>query len=253
MYSNNGNSYKETIETLRNSSEFTHLTNEVYLDYAANGVYMTSLVKEYALKLAPQTPQTSCSLFSNPHSHSQSGSYTNMFIELTREKILNMFNTTQNEYDLVYVHNVTDGLKLLADNFNFNFQEEEEEVKESNIDESSCFVYLNDNHTSVLGMREIVTAANVYCAFESDSFKDSLDLTLVKSKKCYSKHRQRHLFVYPAQSNFNGRKYAFDLLEKVKSNALMMKRSNFYPFIFLIVSKPIEDNLEITQNILRGF
>jgi len=239
MYSNNGNNYKETIETLRNSPEFTHLTNEVYLDYAANGVYMTSLVKEYALKLAPPTPQTSsCSLFSNPHSHSQSGSYTNMFIELTREKILNMFNTTQNEYDLVYVHNVTDGLKLLAENFNFNFHEEEEVekgVEESSIDEnsSSCFVYLNDNHTSVLGMREIVTAANVYCAFESDSPKDSLDLTLVKAKQCFSKHRQRHLFVYPAQSNFNGRKYAFDLLEKVKSNALMTKRSNFYSFFYI--------------------
>lgn len=228
--------YKETITNMRRSSEFSHLSNQTYLDMAANGVYMTSLIQEYSNKLAPIQPQSSCSLFSNPHSHSSSGSYTNMFIELTREKILNMFNTTQNEYDLVYVYNVTDGLKLLAENFNFNFQNEEE-INESNNDGSSCFVYLNDNHTSVLGMREIVKSENVYCAFEN-SINDSLDFTLVKSSNFLSKYRQRHLFVYPAQSNFNGRKYDFDLIEKVKCHPLMRNRSNLKYCLFIRITFP---------------
>ena len=233
-----GLSYKDTIEYLRNSqesnSEFAHLKDEVFLDHAANGIYTTSLIREYALKLAPSQIHSSHSLFSNPHSHSQSGLYTNMYVELTREKILNMFNTNQREYDLIFVHNVTDGLKLLAENFNFESQLDEEQgishISQSNTnEETSCFVYLNDNHTSVLGMREIVSAKNIYCVFENES-GEYLDVKLVKStpiSESSSRLKQRNLFVYPLQSNFNGRKYDFNLIEKVKRHPLMIKRSIF--------------------------
>ena len=217
--------YREIIENLRrNGVEFGHLATQIYLDHAANGIYMTSLIREYALKLAPEANSSTWSLLSNPHSHSQSGIYTNMCVELTREKILNMFNTTHNEYDIVYVSNVSEGLKLLAENFNFQLDDTENED-----DDGSSFVYLNDNHTSVLGMREIVSAKNVYCAYESSDNK-LFDIKLVRSVGLASitGERHRNLFVYPAQSNFNGRKYEFDLVEVIKKDTAIGRGKLFF-------------------------
>ena len=72
-------------------------------------------------------------------------------------------------------------------------------------------------------MREVVTAENIYCAYENEA--NGLDFKLVRTsaatKSMSISGVQRNLFVYPAQSNFNGRKYDFDLIESVKNEHLM--------------------------------
>ncbi len=73
------------------------------------------MVKEYSEKLT-----TNGMLFSNPHSRSQSGVYTKNFINSTRQKLLRMFKTNQNEYDIVFVQNASHGFKLLSDCFSFH-------------------------------------------------------------------------------------------------------------------------------------
>jgi selenocysteine lyase/cysteine desulfurase len=156
--------YTAQMEGLRSadSSEFAHLSDQIYLDHAANAVYMASAVEAFTRKLTSKTVSTAgWSLFSNPHSHSQSAQYTGMCIELIREKILQtLFNTNSREYDLVFVHNATQALKLVAESFNFG-------------GDGARFVYLSDNHTSVVGMREIVwqkrsPRVGVYCLNEDE-------------------------------------------------------------------------------------
>jgi len=72
------NQYVEKIQNLRsnNSAEFSHLFNKVYLDHAANAIYMNSLIKDYHDKLTNQNLHEKdlvSSFFSNPHSHNLSG------------------------------------------------------------------------------------------------------------------------------------------------------------------------------------
>jgi molybdenum cofactor sulfurtransferase len=74
----------------------------------------------------------------------------------------------------------------------------------------NVFCYLEDNHTSVLGLREIAAdnGAQLVCITES---------AIVRGTSLASKGSSTspstpvyHLFAYPAQSNFSGRKYPLD-------------------------------------------
>lgn len=157
--------YRDRVESMRtpNKFEFAHLADQIYLDHAANTIYMSSLIKSYQERLA-------ASLFSNPHSQSQSGQHTSALVSSIREKILTrLLDTSSSEYDLVFVANATAGLKLLAECIR-----------------PECFAYLVDNHTSVIGMREMTSNdhADVFCVSQSinDNENDYLTFKLVKSK-----------------------------------------------------------------------
>lgn len=158
--------YRNQIESMRsmNHSEFFHLSDQVYFNHAANTIYLSSLIKAYHDKL---TANSNWSLFSNPHSQSQSGIYTNLLVDSIREKILaNLFGTSSVEYDLVFVLNATAGLKLLGESFG-----------------ADRLVYFLDNHTSVIGMREIGTYSEVYCVNQNEEMEGKFNCNLVKSTK----------------------------------------------------------------------
>lgn len=145
--------YRDQMESFRSpkheSYEFSHLSNQIYLDHAANAIYMSSLIKSYQNRLLDSDSNEWC-LFSNPHSRSQSGEYTSSLVESIREKVLSvLFETSSVDYDLVFVANATAGLRLLGESLR-----------------PACLAYLADNHTSVIGMREIESNTCVYCAHE---------------------------------------------------------------------------------------
>ena len=116
-------SYVDLIEKFRQKNgEFDHLGDEVFLDHAANGIYMSSLIKDFYEKCTSSENNgklSTSTFFTNPHSHNQSGSYTKLFIDVTRQKLLRLFNTSQNEYDVVFVQNATYVLKDLTESFSF--------------------------------------------------------------------------------------------------------------------------------------
>ena len=204
--------FASQMESLRqNSAEFSHLGDQVYLDHAANAIYMSSLVTEFGARLTARD-----SLFSNPHSHSQSAQYTHQLISVTREKILSrLFGTDSHEFSLVFTHNASHALKLLAECFDFEQELETAEINNnSSNDQKASFVYSSDNHTSVVGMREIVwqrtsPSTSVFCAKSPDS------ISLVprpsyannQARNSASSMRYNNLLIYPAQSNFNGERY----------------------------------------------
>ncbi|XP_024084503.1 molybdenum cofactor sulfurase isoform X2 [Cimex lectularius] len=146
-------------------------------------------------------------------------------------RILNHFNTDLNEYSVIFTSGATAALKLVADSFCWSdiIDSDEWQPKEFSND-CGDFVYMEDNHTSVLGMREVVTGngAKIHCLPHStatDTFSNGTSYTN------FNRFKSNSLFVYSAQCNFSGVKYPLDWIEKVHQNILegtTGKRSNWY-------------------------
>lgn len=92
-------------------------------------------------------------------------------------------------------------------------------------DDCSTFAYLEDNHTSVLGMRELAygATANVLCLTRDEAHAALLlekDETLSSTVHHPTGSVRNSLFAYPAQSNFSGTKYPLEWIETCQNGAL---------------------------------
>lgn len=69
-------------------------------------------------------------------------------------RILNFFQTTEDEYAVIFTSGATGAIKLVGEYFDYG--------------DDGAFCYLNDNHTSVLGIREYAArrGAAVECVDE---------------------------------------------------------------------------------------
>lgn len=78
------------------------------------------------------------------------------------------------------------------------------------------FVYLQDNHTSVVGIREyaIKNGAHVYCASEQQLLQLLQQENLQENGSGCTCNT---LLAYPAQSNYCGRKYPLQWIDQMKS------------------------------------
>lgn len=107
-----------------------------------------------------------------------------------------------------YANQCDDKVKPLDD----NFQDGVDGVKDASL------IYLENNHTSVLGMREQARRGGVRSGCISNA---------ECAKRCSVSPKPRShgdgppgLFVYPAQSNFSGVRYPLKWIRSVKSGAL---------------------------------
>lgn len=200
------------------------LTGVTYLDHAGTTLYSQSQLQAYHKEL-------STSLFGNPHSHSESSQLTSTVVEETRDLILSHFNTDSDTYSVVFTAGSTASLKLLAETFAWKKNPVKSEndfiyLGDNIINESikvvghngSVFCYLEDDHTSVLGMREVAIKerASVVCFREQDVV--SCDTSYVRSTD-----PTYHLFAFPAQSNFSGRKYPLEWVNSITSGKASLK------------------------------
>lgn len=94
---------------------------------------------------------------------------------------------------------------------------------------STCtFAYTQDNHTSVLGMRELVspTTVNLLCLTQDEAAKAlndgrfSLTANDDNDDNNINNNSGNSLFVYPAQSNFSGTKYPLKWIDACRRGAL---------------------------------
>lgn len=146
----------------------------------------------------------------NPHSDK----YTRDCIEQIRCLILKHFHTDSSSYSVVFTSGCTQSLKLVVESFQFSVDEE---------DASNCgsYVYLRDNHTSVLGLRELAIDKNADVIHIShDEFLTALNQEHITPYKDKYKNDGNTLLVYPAQSNFNGYKYPIDCVKNIKDGCL---------------------------------
>lgn len=144
-------------------------------------------------------------VYCNPHT----SKVTEDLVDQVRYKVLGSFNTTTDDYSVIFTSGTTASLKLVAETFDFG--------------NDGRFSYLRDNHTSVLGMREIVNTNNINCVerdqFMNDEFGNS-----------FCSNEGNSLFVFPAQCNFNGFKYPMEKIEHVQTNnnRIDIAQSNSY-------------------------
>ncbi|XP_074060712.1 molybdenum cofactor sulfurase isoform X2 [Macrotis lagotis] len=146
----------------------------------------------------------------NPHSQHISSKLTYDTIEHVRYRILEHFNTTSEDYSIIFTSGSTAALKLVAETFPWR--------PASSENEGSRFCYLTDSHTSVVGMRKITEAKKV----PSISVKPEDILLSQKSNGAVYEPacKTPHLFCYPAQSNFSGTRYPLSWIEMLKSGCL---------------------------------
>ncbi|XP_024947071.1 molybdenum cofactor sulfurase 3 isoform X2 [Cephus cinctus] len=188
------------------SSEFTRLTNECYLDHAGATLYSKTQINKVVNDL-------NSALYGNPHSAgSASSSSVHDIIERTRFRILKHFHTSTKEYDVIFTSGATASLKTVAETFNF---------KNNGDKKSGYFVYAQDNHTSVLGMREVVkrNGATVI-SLDRDKLLKIFSEDYCVSKKNVDEADNNSLFVYSAQCNFSGFKCPLSWIEAVENGIL---------------------------------
>ena len=157
-------------------------------------------------------------------------------------RILQHFNTNPNEYSVIFTSGATQALKLVAESFDWK-NDRSTEIHNQNGTEKhnsngiqvghgsqytgspGTFMYLQDNHTSVLGMRELAksTSASVMTLPYEDAFKCFQDYN---DEISTNKYDGNSLFVYPAQSNFSGVKYPLSWVSKVQRGILNKKLKN---------------------------
>ncbi|KAJ6657791.1 hypothetical protein lerEdw1_001841, partial [Lerista edwardsae] len=174
-----------------------------YLDHAGTALFPQSLLKAF-------TDDLNEYIYGNPHSQNISSKLTHDTIEHVRYRILQHFNTTIEDYTVIFTSGSTAALKLVAEAFPW--------VPETLEEPGSCFCYLTDSHTSVVGMRGITAAKNVLSVpvKPTDMLLRRNDMW-AEEKSC----RTPLLFCYPAQSNFSGNKYPLAWIEQIQSGKLL--------------------------------
>nr|XP_012223051.1 PREDICTED: molybdenum cofactor sulfurase 1 [Linepithema humile]XP_012223052.1 PREDICTED: molybdenum cofactor sulfurase 1 [Linepithema humile] len=187
-------------------NEFARLKSECYVDHAGATLYSDTQIRNVSADLHG-------SLYANPHSVGIASSSTQDIIERTRYRVLSHFNTTPDEYSVIFTSGATASLKIIAECFRFK-------ANENNETTSGNFVYLQDNHTSVLGMRDVVAGrgAEVICLGHDQAFQ--LFSQHSTSRDPDERQSGNSLFVYSAQCNFSGLKYPLKWIRDVHTGAL---------------------------------
>ncbi|XP_023952640.2 molybdenum cofactor sulfurase [Bicyclus anynana] len=192
----------QRMQNIRN--EFGRLGDKCYLDNAGTALYPQIL-------LTKVNEDLSSNVYLNPHSDK----YTRDCIEQIRCTVLNHFNTDQSKYSVIFTSGSTQALKLVVETFEFNSKDDE--------NSHGSYIYLRDNHTSVIGLRELAEQKNADIIHIShDDFLNSLKTCKKGKLRCTETNMSKSntLLAYPAQSNFNGYKYPLDCVEKIKNGCL---------------------------------
>lgn len=187
--------------------DMKHLNGSVYLDYTGSGLYRTSQIENIF-------QEYKTTLFANPHSLSPASSMTTELVEEARDEILKFLGTKASEYTVIFTASATASLRLLAESFPWT--------------NGSLYMYTRDNHNSVLGIRRWAT--HFGAKFRSI---DESDLEGNGQRKRMSSSNTNHLFAFPAEENFAGKKLPLDLVRKFKETDFGNKfaEGNWYVLI----------------------
>lgn len=125
-------------------------------------------------------------------------------------RILQHFNATPEEYSVIFTSGCTAALKLVAESFPWRPQTASQA--------GSLFCYLTDSHTSAVGIRGLTSERGVVALAVSPQEVQSKvkDEAEGEDVTCQTPH----LFCYPAQSNFSGRKYPLSHVRGIQARRL---------------------------------
>ncbi|EDW06968.1 molybdenum cofactor sulfurase [Drosophila mojavensis] len=175
--------------------EFARLGESTYLDHAGTTLYAESQVLSAAQQLQRD-------VICNPHTCRATGDY----VDQVRYRILEFFNTNADDYHVVFTANATAALRLVADHFDF--------AGDGN------FHYCQENHTSVLGMRQLVKAKGIYMLTKDDIELNVLDQPSTPAPAAAATAQANSLVTFSAQCNFSGYKMPLTVIEQIQKRGL---------------------------------
>ncbi|KAK0137586.1 Molybdenum cofactor sulfurase [Merluccius polli] len=198
--------YSGNLEDLV-QEEFPRLKGVTYLDHAGATLYPDSAVREFSRDI-------SRNVYGNPHSHNPSSKLTHDTVDRVRYRILQHFHATPEEYSVIFTSGCTAALKLVAEAFPW--------VAPTAAEPGSLFCYLTDNHTSVVGIRGPASAQGALPLPVSprDVEGRARDGAPGRDGDRRGACQTPHLFCYPAQSNFSGRKYPLGHARGIRAGRL---------------------------------
>lgn len=101
-------------------------------------------------------------VYGNPHSGNSCSQLSADLIQEARIMVANHFNTTLDQHHVIFTSGATGAIKIVAESFSWSAR--------------SCFVFLEDNHTSVVGVREVAKSAGAQVMFITEaSLSDYVD------------------------------------------------------------------------------
>ncbi|RUS71141.1 hypothetical protein EGW08_021094 [Elysia chlorotica] len=246
--------YNYSIELAR-SQDFPNLRDTVYVDHVGATLYSRSQMEAVHKDLMSN-------LYGNPHSHNASSKLSTDTVDQVRARILQMFNTNHKEYSLIFTSGCTASLQIIANCFRFGTGNHtclllnnvtqiaeclflifvilrilrKEKKNYLFLDaQQGVFCYLDDNHTSVQGMREAVAdrTSGIFCLDEQELVQaicgaessspvaeSSVDPESINGEATLPPTVPQSLVAFPAQSNFSGRKYPLEWVLRCKQSGL---------------------------------
>ncbi|CAB0008949.1 unnamed protein product [Nesidiocoris tenuis] len=203
-------------------SEYDRLKGLCYLDQAGSALYSKSHLEGAFADLQSN-------VYSNPHSNNTTSKLCSDSIDQVRYRILHHFNTDVEKYSVIFTGSATESIKLLAQSFEWR-----NDTVQGSHGQCGQFVYTEDNHTSILGMRSLVSqrGASVRCLDHEEAlsiFSSSENGFNPESPAngLSSERPTNSLFVYSGQCNFSGVKYPLSWIADVH-NGVLNDRSNWY-------------------------
>lgn len=172
--------YNKNVEYMR-EAEYPTLRYNIYLDHAGSTVYARSLIRSYASDLETN-------LYGNPHSDNTPSRVCGARVDAIRLQLLHFFGASPEDFDLVFTANATAAIKLVGEcmaqhgNSRVPFKR------------GFKYVYHQDSHTSLVGLREIASRSR--CLLGDEAVEEWMD----------RESSQVTLFAYPGQSNMTGRR-----------------------------------------------
>ena len=157
---------------------------QIYLDYTGSSLYAESQVQNHMSMLLRN-------VYGNPLSDNPASQASIRMIKDVRNRILEYFNASPDEYTVVFTQNATGALKHIGESYPFA--------------PGSTFLLTFDNHNSVNGIREFARAKGAtitYIPVKKSDLRlnqDTLDSFLARPRSGVN-----NLFAYPAESNFSG-------------------------------------------------
>ena len=168
------------IESLK-EIEFPQLNSGIFVDYGGSfpiSQTQISTLENYFYDIS--------SFYPNENDTIKIETEFNLF----KNELLNLFNVSNEEYNIFFYNNTTMAIRSLVNSFPFS--------------NKSMFIYQVDNHNSILGIRNIAI----------DKQTELLCVGSTNPKKTGEDHS---LYSYPLQSNFNGKKYPLNWINEFQN------------------------------------
>jgi|SRR4051794_8845245 len=172
--------------------------NHVYLDYTGGGLYADSQLRAHMDLLRN-------GVFGNPHSVNPTSSAATDLVESARERVLEYFNASPDEYLAIFTPNATGALRLVGEAYPFR--------------PGDRFLVTFDNHNSVNGIREFARARGAETTYVPSVAPDlRVDEELLRKYLGQTRGSHHNLFAFPAQSNFSGVQHPLEWIAEAQAH-----------------------------------